>query len=85
MLKSENQKPKTENQKPDSGFTLIEIMVATTITMMIIGSVVFVKMSSPIRSKHPALSDTLRISGNQVSGQAATEIENLVINAVKKQ
>jgi AcrR family transcriptional regulator len=53
--------------------------------MMIIGSVVFVKMSSPIRSKHPALSDTLSISGNQVSGMAAAEIENLVINAVKKQ
>ena len=52
--------------------------------MMIIGSVVFVKMSSPIRSKHPALSDTLSISGNQVSDMAATEIENLVINAVKK-
>jgi hypothetical protein len=42
-------------------------------------------MSSPIRSKHPALSDTLSISGNQSSGMAAAEIENLVINAVKKQ
>lgn len=36
-----NQKSKIRNQKlrPESGFTLIEIMVATVITMMIIGSV----------------------------------------------
>ena len=36
-----SQKPKIKNQKssPRSGFTLIEIMVATVITMMIIGSV----------------------------------------------
>jgi type II secretory pathway pseudopilin PulG len=36
-----NQKSKIKNQKlrPESGFTLIEIMVATVITMMIIGSV----------------------------------------------
>ena len=53
--------------------------------MMIIGSVVFVKMSSPIRSKHPALSGAFSISDNKVSGLAAAEIENLVINAVKKQ
>ena len=65
-----------------------DVFVKTTpflVHMMIIGSVVFVKMSSPIRSKHPALSSTLGISGNQVSDQAAAEIENLVINAVKKQ
>ena len=53
--------------------------------MMIIGSVVFVKMSSPIRSKLTALSHTLDIADNKVSGMAAAEIENLVINAVKKQ
>ena len=37
----ENQKSKIKNQKSkiESGFTLIEIMVATVITMMIIGSV----------------------------------------------
>jgi len=52
--------------------------------MMIIGVVVFVKMSSPIRSRHPALSEAFSISDNKVSGLAAAEIENLVINAVKK-
>ena len=40
-MKSRNQKSKIKNHKliTESGFTLIEIMVATVITMMIIGSV----------------------------------------------
>lgn len=64
-----------------------EVFVKTipfVVHMMIIGAVVLLKMSSPIRSKFPALSDTLSISGDKVSDMAAAEIENLVLNAVRK-
>jgi AcrR family transcriptional regulator len=53
--------------------------------MMVIGTVVLFKMSSPIRSKYPELSDTLGKLGKNVSEKAAEEIERLVLNAVKKQ
>jgi len=52
--------------------------------LMIIGSIVLFKMSSPIRSKYPALSDTLKEKQGQDLKQAAAEVQRLVLNAVKK-
>jgi AcrR family transcriptional regulator len=52
--------------------------------LMIIGAIVLFKMSSPIRSKHPALSDTLDEIKDHNLEQAAAEVQRLVLNAVKK-
>jgi hypothetical protein len=52
--------------------------------LMIIGSIVLFKMSSPIRSKYPALSDTLKEKQGHDLKQAAAEVERLILNAVRK-
>ena len=52
--------------------------------LMIIGAIVLFKMSDPIRSKHSALSGTLRGLEFSDSENAAAEIEKLVLNAVRK-
>ena len=61
--------------------------VPLIVHMMIIGAVVFFKMSSPIRAKFAPLVATFdkfdKISTN-VSGEAAAEIEKLILNAVRK-
>jgi hypothetical protein len=52
--------------------------------MMIIGSIVLFKMTSPIRAKLAPLVATLDNMNTNVSGQVAAEIEMLILNAVKK-
>ncbi len=52
--------------------------------MMIIGAIVLFKMSGPIRSKYPALSDTVAENNDRDLREAATEVERLVLNAVRK-
>ena len=53
--------------------------------MMIIGAIVFFKMTAPIRAKLAPLVATLDEMDTNVSGQVAAEIEMLILNAVKKQ
>ncbi|MCK5206109.1 MAG: TetR/AcrR family transcriptional regulator [Desulfobacterales bacterium] len=53
--------------------------------MMIIGAIVFFKMTSPIRAKLAPLVDTFDKTTTNVSGQVAAEIEMLILNAVKKE
>jgi AcrR family transcriptional regulator len=63
------------------------IFIKTTpfiVHLMIIGAIVLFKMSTPIRSKYSALSDTLRGLDHHDSKEAAAEMEKLVLNAVKK-
>ena len=61
--------------------------VPLIVHLMIIGAIVFFKMSSPIRAKLAPLADTFdkfdKMSAN-VNGEAAAEIETLILNAVKK-
>jgi AcrR family transcriptional regulator len=61
--------------------------VPLIVHMMIIGALVFFKMSSPIRAKFAPLVTTFdkfdKMSAN-VNGEAAAEIETLILNAVKK-
>ena len=61
--------------------------VPLIVHMMIIGALVFFKMSSPIRAKFAPLVVTFdkfdKMSAN-VNGEAAAEIETLILNAVKK-
>ena len=52
--------------------------------LMIIGSIVLFKMSSPIRSKYSVLSDTLNEKAGHDLKQAAAEVQRLVLNAVRK-
>ncbi len=52
--------------------------------MMIIGSIVLLKMTSPIRAKLAPLVATLDNMNTDVSGSVATEIETLILNAVRK-
>jgi AcrR family transcriptional regulator len=52
--------------------------------LMIIGAIVLFKMSDPVRSKHPALMDSLSGAEHGDSRNAITEIEKLVLNAVRK-
>jgi AcrR family transcriptional regulator len=73
----------------DDGFrsgTFIKT-VPLIVHMMIIGAIVFFKMSSPIRAKFAPLAATFdkfdKMSTN-VNGEAAAEIEMLILNAVKK-
>ena len=58
--------------------------VPLIVHMMIIGAIVFFKMSSPIRAKFaPLVAPFDKMSAN-VSGDVAAEIEMLILNAVKK-
>ena len=61
--------------------------VPLIVHMMIIGAIVFFKMSSPIRAKFAPLAATFdkfdKMSAN-VNGEAPAEIEMLILNAVKK-
>ena len=52
--------------------------------MMIIGSIVLFKMTSPIRAKLAPLVATLDNMNTSVSGPVAAEIETLILNAVRK-
>ncbi len=52
--------------------------------LMIIGAIVLFKMSTPIRSKYPALSDTFTENHHRDLKEAAAEVERLVLNAVRK-
>ena len=52
--------------------------------MMIIGAIVFFKMSSPIRAKLAPLMATFDEVDPNVSGDVAAEIEMLILNAVRK-
>ncbi|MBW2412712.1 MAG: TetR/AcrR family transcriptional regulator [Deltaproteobacteria bacterium] len=52
--------------------------------LMIIGAIVLLKMSTPIRSKYSELSDTLKENHDRDAKDAATEVERLVLNAVRK-
>lgn len=52
--------------------------------MMIIGAIVFFKMSSPIRAKFAPLVASFDKMNANVSGDVAAEIEMLILNAVKK-
>jgi AcrR family transcriptional regulator len=52
--------------------------------MMIIGSIVLFKMTSPIRAKLAPLVATFDNMNTNVSGPAAAEIETLILNAVRK-
>lgn len=63
--------------------TFIET-VPLIVHMMIIGAIVFFKMSSPIRAKLAPLMATFDKMDTNVSGEVATEIETLILNAVKK-
>jgi hypothetical protein len=52
--------------------------------MMIIGAIVLFKMTSPIRAKLAPLVATFDEMNTNVSGRVASEIEMLILNAVKK-
>ena len=58
--------------------------VPIIVHMMIIGTIVFFKMSSPIRAKFASLADALQPINSDLKGNAADEIEKLVLNAVMK-
>jgi AcrR family transcriptional regulator len=70
----------------DEGFKQ-GIFIKTTpfvVHLMIIGAIVLYKMSSPIRSKYPVLSETSNEQKDQDLKQAAAEVQRLVLNAVRK-
>ena len=58
--------------------------VPLIVHMMIIGAIVFFKMTSPIRAKPAPLVATFDKMNTNISGQVAVEIEMLILNAVKK-
>jgi AcrR family transcriptional regulator len=58
--------------------------VPIIVHMMIIGTIVFFKMSSPIRAKFASLADAQQPINSDLKGNAADEIEKLVLNAVMK-
>ena len=58
--------------------------VPIIVHMMIIGTIVFFKMSSPIRAKFASLADVLQPINSDLKGNAADKIEKLVLNAVMK-
>jgi AcrR family transcriptional regulator len=58
--------------------------VPLIVHLMIIGAIVFFKMTSPIRAKVAPMVDTFEKMTTNVSGQVAAEIEMLILNAVKK-
>lgn len=58
--------------------------IPVIVHLMIIGSIVFLKMSAPIRSKHNVLSQITDQLDHNVSGPVAEEIEKLILNGVKK-
>jgi AcrR family transcriptional regulator len=64
-----------------------EVFVETVpliLHMMIMGSVVFFKMTSPIRARFAPLVPPLQKMSRNVSGEVAAEIEKLILNALKK-
>jgi AcrR family transcriptional regulator len=63
---------------------VFEKTVPFIVHMMIIGTIVFFKMTSPIRTKFAPLAATIQNMNTNVSGEAATEIEKLILNAIKK-
>ena len=52
--------------------------------LMIIGAIILFKMSTPIRSKYAALSNTLNENNDRDLKEAAAEVQRLVLNAVRK-
>jgi AcrR family transcriptional regulator len=52
--------------------------------LMIIGTIVFIKMTSPIRAKFAPMVAGFQNLNTNVSGEVATEIEKLILNAVKR-
>lgn len=69
-----------EGAKKDVFIETVPIIVH----MMIIGTIVFFKMSSPIRAKFASLTEALQPIKSNFKGNAANEIEKLVLNAVMK-
>ncbi len=64
-----------------------EVFVETVpliLHMMIMGSVVFFKMTSPIRARFAPLVPPFQKMSRNVSGEVAAEIEKLILNALKK-
>ncbi len=64
-----------------------EVFVETVpliLHMMIIGSVVFFKMTAPIRARFAPLVPPFQKMSRNVSGEVAAEIEKLILNALKK-
>jgi AcrR family transcriptional regulator len=64
-----------------------EVFVETVpliLHMMIIGSIVFFKMTSPIRARFAPLVPPFQKMSRNVSGEVAAEIEKLILNALKK-
>ena len=58
--------------------------IPIVVHLMIIGTIVFFKMSSPIRAKFAPLVNTLQPINSDLTGKAADEIETLILNAVMK-
>jgi len=52
--------------------------------LMIIGAIILYKMSTPIRSKYSALSNTFKEKDGHNLKEAAAEVERLILNAVRK-
>jgi hypothetical protein len=52
--------------------------------LMAIGGLVFMKMSSPIRSKLASRVAALETVGKGLDSEVAAEIENLILDAVRK-
>ena len=63
---------------------VFEETIPFIVHMMIIGTIVFFKMTSPIRTRFAPLAATFQNMNTNVSGEVATEIEKLIINAIKK-
>jgi hypothetical protein len=58
--------------------------VPLIVHLMVVGAIVFFKMSVPMRSKYPLLSELAVPEDEQVSGFAADEIEKLILKAIRK-
>lgn len=63
---------------------VFEETVPFIVHMMIVGTIVFFKMTSPIRTKFAPLAATFQNMNTNVSGEVAAEIEKLILNAIKK-
>ncbi|MEJ2220743.1 MAG: TetR/AcrR family transcriptional regulator [Desulfobacterales bacterium] len=59
--------------------------VPLIVHMMIIGAIVFFKLSSPIRAQLAPLVPTLDKMNTNVSGEVTAEIEMLILSAVRKE
>ena len=58
--------------------------VPLIVHFMIIGTIILVKMSAPVRRKFAPLAFPLNIDTGKDGDEAAAEIEKLVLNAVRK-